>query len=147
MRLEQEFQVAVPADRVWAFLLDVPTMAACIPGASNVTQTGDNSYDAVVKTKIGPVTANFGCKIVVLDLNEATHSGAVEVSGRDGRIGGGVKARMDMTMTEAAGETSVRIVTDVDVLGKIGQYGHGMIAKRADAMFDDFVACARARLT
>lgn len=146
MRLEQEFRAPVSADRVWAFLMDVPAMAQCIPGASDVAQIDDTTYQATVKTKIGPITANFGCKIVVLDLDEASHAGTVEVSGRDGRIGGGVKARMEMTMAEDGGETAVRIVTDVDILGKIGQYGHGMIAKRADAMFDDFVACARARL-
>jgi carbon monoxide dehydrogenase subunit G len=53
---------------------------------------------------------------------------------------------MAMAMAEEAGETVVRITSDVEVLGKIGQYGHGMIAKRAAAMLDEFAACVRARL-
>ncbi len=146
MRLEQTFAVAAPVERVWAFLMDVPAMAVCIPGASEVRQVDDTTYDATVKTRIGPITASFGCKIAVLDLDEDRRTGSVEVSGRDTRIGGGVKARMAMTMAADGGETTVRIVSDVEVLGKIGQYGHGMIGKRANAMLDEFVACARARL-
>ena len=64
MRLDQEFTVAAPADRVWTFLMDVPRLATCIPGASDVRQIEDRSYDATgVKTKmIGPIAASFGCK-------------------------------------------------------------------------------------
>ena len=147
MRIEQELVVPAPADRVWAFLMDVPAMAGCIPGAADVQRVDDTTFNATVKTKIGPISASFGCKIVVLELDEAVRTGTVEVSGRDPKIGGAVKARMTMTMTEDGGATTVRIASDVDVLGRIGQYGHGMIAKRANAMLDEFAACARERLT
>lgn len=146
MRLDQEFVVPAPADRVWAFLMDIPAMASCIPGASDVRQLDDRTYEATVKTKIGPISASFGCKITIVELDDATHTGIVEVSGKDAKIGGGVKARMVMTLHETGDETTVRIGSDVDILGKIGQYGHGMIGKRAAAMLDDFSACLRANL-
>ncbi len=147
MRIDQELVVPAPADRVWSFLMDVPAMAGCIPGASGVEQVDDSTFNATVKTKIGPISASFGCKIVVLELDEAARTGTVEVSGRDPKIGGAVKARMTMTMTEDGDATTVRIASDVDVLGRIGQYGHGMITKRANAMLDEFAACARERVT
>lgn len=146
MRLEQAFGVSAPVARVWAFLMDVPAMAGCIPGASAIERVDDANYTATVRTKIGPITASFGCAIAVLALDEAARTGTVEVSGRDGKIGGAVKARMEMAITDGAGETTVRIVSDVQILGKIGNYGHGMIERRANAMLDDFVACARASL-
>jgi carbon monoxide dehydrogenase subunit G len=146
VRLEQEFHVDAPVEKVWAFLMDVRTMAQCIPGASDVRQVDPTTYDATVKTKIGPISASFGCRINVLTLDEAARTGTVEVAGRDSKIGGGVKARMTMAMSETDGATTVTIVSDVDVLGKIGQYGHGMISKRADAMLAEFVSCAKARL-
>jgi carbon monoxide dehydrogenase subunit G len=146
VRLTHEFTVPAPVDRVWAFLMDVPAMAACIPGASDVRQVDDTSYDATVTAKIGPIAARFGCRIDVLELDEAAGTGTVEVGGKDVKLGGGVKARMAMTLQEADGVTKVTIVSDVDVLGRIGQYGHGMIGKRADAMLADFAACAGERL-
>ncbi len=147
MRIDQEIVIPAPIDQVWSFLMDVPAMAGCIPGAADVQQVDDTTFNATVKTKIGPISASFGCKIVVLELDEAARTGTVEVSGRDPKIGGAVKARMTMTMTEGRGTTTVRIASDVEVLGKIGQYGHGMITKRANAMLDEFAACARDQLS
>lgn len=147
MRLEHEFSVDAPAEQVWAFLMDVPKMAACIPGTSGVTEIDPTTYDATVAAKIGPITAKFGCRISVLALDAETKRGSVEVAGKDNKLGGGVKAKMEMALAgEPTGPTTVRIVSDVDILGKIGQYGHGMVTKRADAMLADFAACVRASI-
>lgn len=146
MRLDQQFTVAAPVDRVWAFLMDVPEMAGCIPGASDVRQLDATTYEAEVKAKIGPVSAAFGCTIAIVALDEAARAGVVEVRGKDAKIGGGVNARMTMELREDGETTTVHVGSDIDVLGKIGQYGHGMIAKRAEAMLDDFAACVRAHL-
>jgi uncharacterized protein len=146
VKLEHSFTVNAPAQRVWDFLMDIPVMAACIPGASDVQQVADDAYDATVTAKIGPISARFGCRIGVENLDHAAHTGSVEVSGRDSKLGGSVKARMQMSMNEASSATTVHIVSDVDVMGRIGQYGHGMLTKRADAMLADFASCARSRL-
>jgi carbon monoxide dehydrogenase subunit G len=147
MRFQHELNVDAPPQRVWSFLMDVPRMATCIPGASGIERIDDTTYDAVVTAKIGPISAKFGCRIAIVELNEATRTGAVDVSGKDTKLGGGVKARMVMMLTgEESGPTTVRIASEVDIMGKIGQYGHGMIAKRADAMLEEFAACARASI-
>lgn len=145
MRFEHDFSVEAPADDVWALLTDVPRMADCIPGAAGITMIDDTSYDATVSARIGPISAKFACRIALLNLDDASRSGSVEVTGKDTKLGGGVKARMDMRLIGDQ-PTTVHITSDVDVLGRIGQYGHGMIAKRADAMLDDFASCLRARL-
>lgn len=145
MQFTHQFSVNAEAQAVWNFLCDVPQMAACIPGASNVREVAPNAYDADVTAKIGPVTARFSCRVTVLDLNDAERTGVVELNGKDTRLGGGVKAAMQMRL-ESTMPTDVIITSDVDVLGKIGQYGHGMISRRADAMLDDFASCVKARL-
>jgi len=148
MRFEHQFDVDVPAERVWVFLMDVPQMAACIPGASGVTQVDEPAYDATVTARIGPISAKFGCRITILNLDGASRTGSVEVAGKDTKLGGGVKAKMEMSLSGAeGGPTTVSIRSDVDIMGKIGQYGHGMISKRADAMLADFATCAQAKLT
>lgn len=146
MRLEQELRLAAPADEVWAYLMDVPRMAQCIPGVSRIVVVDDTTYTATVGARIGPIAANFDCTIAMLQLDEVARSGTIEVSGQDRKIGGGVKSRMTMTLQGNGGQTVVRIVSDVDVLGKIGHYGHGIFEKRANAMLTEFAACARSVL-
>ncbi len=147
MRFEHEFSVDAPVERVWDFLMDVPHMASCIPGTSGITQIDESNYDATVIAKIGPITAKFGCRITIASLDPVAHAATVEMSGKDNRLGGGVKGKMAMTLAGIdPANTLVRIVSDVDILGKIGQYGHGMISKRAEAMLTDFAGCARATL-
>jgi len=121
-------------------------MSACIPGASGVVQVDDATYDAKVSAKIGPISARFGCRISIAQLDESAYSGTVEVTGKDTKLGSSVKARMLMSMREDGGSTTVDIHSEVEVMGRIGQYGHGMLSKRADAMLADFVACAQSRL-
>lgn len=147
MRFEHEFSVEASPEHVWSFLMDVPQMAGCIPGATAVTAVDETTYDATVVAKIGPISAKFGCRIAILNLDNAAYTGSVDVSGKDSKLGGGVKAKMEMSLAgEEAGPTTVRILSEVDIMGKIGQYGHGMIAKRADAMLVDFANCARTKI-
>ncbi|MFN8665250.1 MAG: SRPBCC family protein [Thermomicrobiales bacterium] len=145
MQFTHQFSVEAPAEAVWDFLCDVPQMAPCIPGASNVREVSTNAYDADVTAKIGPVSARFACRVTIVDLNDDERTGVVELSGKDTKLGGGVKASMQMRL-ESTMPTDVIITSDVDVLGKIGQYGHGMLSRRADAMLDDFAACVKAKL-
>jgi len=146
MKFEHSFTVDAPADKTWDFLMNVPEMAVCIPGASDIAQIDETTYDANVKAKIGPIGAKFACRVAIAQLDPAVRAGVVELTGKDSKLGSSIKAKMTMSMTEQDGHTTVSVVTDADVLGKIGQYGHGMISKRADSMFDDFTSCVKARL-
>ena len=145
MQFTHQFSVNAEAEAVWDFLCDVPQMAACVPGASKVREVAPNAYDADVTARIGPVSARFSCRVTIVDLNQAERTGVVELAGKDAKLGGGVKAAMQMRL-ESTMPTTVIITSDVDVLGKIGQYGHGMISRRADAMLDDFASCVKSKL-
>lgn len=145
MQFTHQFSVNAPAEAVWDFLCDVPQMAPCIPGASNVREAGPNAYDADVTAKIGPVSARFACRVTIVNLDSDERTGVVELTGKDNKLGGGVKASMQMRL-ESTMPTDVIITSDVDVLGKIGQYGHGMVSRRADAMLDAFASCVQAKL-
>lgn len=146
MKLEHTFTVDAPISSVWNFLMDVPRMANCIPGASDVTRIDDSTWDAMVSAKIGPISARFGCRIGIIAVDEEAHRGTVEVSGKDLKLGGSVKGTMLMTLEEEAGGTRIDISSDIDVMGRIGQYGHGMLSKRADGMLADFADCARSHI-
>ncbi len=55
MRFEREIRIGAPTAAVWAFLWDVPRLAACVPGASDVRVTEDGKrYTAVISDRVGP---------------------------------------------------------------------------------------------
>jgi carbon monoxide dehydrogenase subunit G len=56
----------------------------------------------------------------------------------DRRLGGGIRARMHLTLAPAAAGTQVRIETDLTVLGKIGEFGQPIIRAKADTLLAEF---------
>jgi hypothetical protein len=80
VQIEERFLIAAPVERVWAFLLDTEAVAACVPGCEAVACSGENSYTARMKVKVGPVSANFDVQI---DVTEMT-SGAMWLADPDG---------------------------------------------------------------
>src|SRR5260370_36153980 len=70
MAMKMTGEATLPADRskVWAMLNDPAVLKACIPGCESLEKTGDNGFAAVVKTKIGPVSATFKGKVELSDL-------------------------------------------------------------------------------
>jgi carbon monoxide dehydrogenase subunit G len=146
MRIEQRLSVPARVDRVWEFLLDVPTMTQCIPGAESVQELDPEHFALRMRTKVGPIAAAFECQIAIINLDRSSYSGAFEISGRDTRLGAGLRAVTTFNLSDDGNETSVRLNTDADISGKIAQYGHGIIRQRADATLQAFGACVRSRL-
>jgi len=56
----------------------------------------------------------------------------------DRRLGGGIRARLSLTLAPAENGTLVHIETDLVVLGKIGEFGQPIIKKKADTLLGEF---------
>jgi carbon monoxide dehydrogenase subunit G len=141
MRFEQELTIAAPMDQVWDFLMDIPMMSSCIPGAENVEQIDESKYAVCVKQKVGPLSVRFECQVTVLSIDKSSYSASAQVSGRDTKLASGVKAAMTMHLEPRDGGVLMKMVADADIFGKIGDYGHGIIKKRAAAMTQEFGKC------
>ena len=141
MRIEQQLTIAAPVERIWDFLMDIPAMSQCIPGVENVEQTGENAFTARVKQKIGPVAVTFDCQITILSVDKASYSSSAQVIGRDVKVLSGMNAVMMMNLAPRDDGVLFTVVTDVEISGKIAQYGHGIIRQRANALLEEFGQC------
>ena len=55
MIFEHTITVDAPPGAVTAFLADVPSVAACVPGVEGVTLVGDDEYEGRLRVRLGPV--------------------------------------------------------------------------------------------
>lgn len=147
MRIEQQLKFSAPAEQVWGLLADMPGLAACIPGAENLQSLDPEHLALRVKVKVGPISVAFDCQVTIMQLDAASRSGAFEITGRDARLGAGMRAVSAFTLAEDGHETTVALNTDTDISGKIAQYGHGIIRQRADTILQAFAECVRGRLS
>jgi carbon monoxide dehydrogenase subunit G len=71
MAMTMKGEVLLPADRntVWTKLNDPEVLKACIPGCQTLEASGENGFSAVVKVKVGPVSASFKGSVELLDLD------------------------------------------------------------------------------
>ena len=140
MKLEQEFEVAAPLERVWQALIDVERVAPNLPGAAVTGRNDDNTYNGTFAVKIGPTSASYEGKLEMVELDEATHTATMRAEGTDKRGQGGAKAMITSTVTEADdGAARVSVVTDYRITGRLARFGRGgMIEDISEKLLKQF---------
>ena len=146
-RIEETIRVEAPLDRVWRYIIDPYRVVRCLPGAELTGEEAERTYLGRVKVKVGPVTASYSGRAQLADVDEASHS--VRLTGDGRETGGAGSARLVMTSRVIAlpgGATEIRVEADVDIAGKIVQFGRGMIDGVSKQLFRQFADCVRAEL-
>jgi uncharacterized protein len=147
LRIEETFQLQAPADRVWAYLTDPRQVVTCLPGAELTSVQDESTFLGKVKVKVGPVTAAYSGKVVITERDEAARVVRIVGEGRESAGAGSAKMTMTSTLvTLPSGGTEVRVTADVDIVGKIVQFGRGMIESVNKQLFKQFTTCVRATL-
>jgi carbon monoxide dehydrogenase subunit G len=146
MAMTMTGEATLPADRprVWALLNDADVLRACIPGCESLEKVGENGFAAVVKTKIGPVSATFRGKVALSDIVPLV---GYTISGEgEGGVAGFAKGGAKVALADAAGGTLLRYDVEAHVGGKIAQLGarlvDGVAKNMADKFFANFAAAA-----
>jgi len=148
MRIENTVEVDAPLDRVWALVNDIPRVAPCMPGAALTGVVDDQTYEGTVAVKLGPLRMSYKGKVVVEEVDEASHSARLAASGRDTKGAGTARASVE-TRLEPAGDakTRLQVTSDVQLTGKVASFGRGgAINDVATRLFGQFADCLRATL-
>jgi carbon monoxide dehydrogenase subunit G len=138
MEIIDSFRVSTPIDETWKVLLDIERIAPCLPGAELQEIEGDE-FRGVVKVKVGPITAQYKGAARLAEVDEANHHVVLDASGRDTRGQGNAKAMITVDMTEDGGGTKVDIRTDLQITGKVAQFGRGVLADVSTKLLGQFV--------
>ena len=146
-KIEESFEVQAPVERVWEYLIDPARVAVCLPGAELLESRDDGSYLGAVKVKVGPVAMSY--KGIVKFTERDEQGRVVRLVGEGREAGGGGSARLTMLSRIVALEnrgSQVTVEAEVDLVGKIVQFGRGMIEEVSRQLFRQFAACAKQQL-
>src|SRR4051794_41163196 len=137
MKIEDQFRVDVGVDEAWKVLLDVERIAPCMPGAQLQEVEGDE-YRGIVKVKVGPITAQYKGVARITEADETNHVVVLQAEGRDTRGQGTASATVTATLTPDGEGTVVNIDTDLNVTGKVAQFGRGVMADVSSKLLGQF---------
>jgi len=146
VEIEKTLLLDAPPARVWALLLDPNAMGTCVPGMESIEVVSDDEYVAVMKVKIAFISARFKLKTRIVERDEPRYLRA-EGTGEDASVASSLKQSSEMWLQERdGGGTELRMKVKVDVLGRMGTFGLGVMKTKADRMWDEFGVNAAARL-
>jgi len=139
MDLVHEFTVPVPVDDAWRILTDVERIAPCLPGAQLQEIEGE-TYRGIVKVKVGPIQAQFKGQASFVEQDHVAHRVVLKGEGRDTTGKGNASALITAELTSLnASSTSVKVLTDLSITGKVAQFGRGAMADISDKLLAQFV--------
>jgi len=148
VKFEHTIEMPAARDRVWSFVMDVPSVAKCVPGLEGLEDLGGDKYRATMKVRVGPIALSLGSDLSIVEKDQAAGRAVLAVDASDKRIGGAVKAQMTMQIAEKTPSTTqLTIVTDAQVLGRIGDFGQPIIRKKADQTVTEIAENMKKALT
>jgi carbon monoxide dehydrogenase subunit G len=143
MRVTRELDMAVPPERLWAALWDVPRMVMCLPGCAEAREVEPHRrYEARMSQRVGPISLSVPMEVTVSDVVAPT-SLVLEAKGRDGALGASVAMSVRLGVAPREGGSRMRIEAEGRILGKLGALGHGVIQRKAEELIDEFGARLR----
>lgn len=138
MEIEKVLQVDAPVQTVWEHLLDPRIMGQCVPGMQSIDVISDVEYLAVMAVKVSFISAKFRLRTVIVE-QQPPHYLRCEGTGEDASVASSLKQQSELFLKELGPDcTEVRIKVSVDVLGRLGSFGLGMMKTKADRMWDEF---------
>ncbi|MCA1007405.1 SRPBCC family protein [Rhodococcus hoagii] len=146
MKIADQFTVDAPIDRAWEVLTDLEGIAPLLPGARMTGREGDD-YLGTVKIKVGPVTTEFAGRASFAEKDPQSHTAVIDARGREKRGSGNATATITARLHEDGDATRVTVDTDMKVVGKLAQFGSGMIAQVSAKLMGQFASSLEDRLS
>jgi uncharacterized protein len=146
-RIEERFEVKAPVERVWKYLIDPARVVQCLPGAQLLEQPDEKTFTGSIKVKVGPMQMSYKGQGKFTEVNEEKYQARMVGEAREVTGSGSTKVTMLTTVTaQPDGGSQVLVSAEIDLVGKIVQFGRGMIEEVSKQMFRQFSSCVSQQL-
>ena len=117
MKIANEFTVSAPIEQAWNVLNDLEQVMPLMPGAQLTGRDGEDVLGKVIDAK-----------------------------GKEARGSGNAAATVTAQLHEAGERTRVTVDTDLKIVGKLAQFGSGMLQQVSEKLLGQFVDSLEAKL-
>jgi carbon monoxide dehydrogenase subunit G len=126
MKFDNSFVVPMPPAQAWPLLLDVTTIAPCLPGAEIIEVLGARRFRGRAAVKVGPVQLGFDGEAELMAVDDGAMTARVLAKGHERKGRGNASATVDFALTPDPAGTRVAVVTELNLVGAVAQYGRGV---------------------
>jgi carbon monoxide dehydrogenase subunit G len=139
MKLQNAFTLQESPQRVFDLLLDVESIATCMPGSTLLGRDGD-AYQGKVKLKVGPLSVAYRGDVRFVSVDAEQRRVTLRASGAEQAGQGSAEAEVVAAVTAQGAGTVVTLDTDLEIRGRVAQFGRGVIGDVAQMVLDQFAA-------
>ena len=137
MRFSNEISVDAQADELFAFVSDPEQVVKCLPGASVEGRDGDD-WRGAMSMKVGPIKASYRGTLRFLELDPDARRAVMRVRADEASGQGQAEARITSEIEPGDGGSCIRMETDLQIRGKVAQFGRGAMEQVAGRMLERF---------
>lgn len=138
MKISHSIEIDHPIDKVWEFCQDVPSVAACLPGAQLDQEIAPDQYAGKVGISMGPVKMAFNGTADITHRDHDTKTLRIDAAGADSKGGSQANLGLHLKLVPTAGGTRIEVEQDLQLSGAAAQYGRGMISDVSQVLMRDF---------
>jgi carbon monoxide dehydrogenase subunit G len=138
MDFHYTYAVNAPADKLWTIVKDIPTVGTCIPGAVDIKEGDDGEYTGTVKIRVGPISLGLNGKLSINSQDAEARSISFTGEGADRKVPGNVRVKISMRVSGEGATSELVVDSEANVMGKLGEFGQGIIKRKADGIMKDF---------
>jgi carbon monoxide dehydrogenase subunit G len=139
MNFSQACSISASRQKVWDFLMDMENVSRCLPGVESMEKLEEGTYQGLYKIRVGPIALKFQGILQFEVRDQEKWHAEMRAEAKDRRLGGGVRARLDVDLAEQGpDQTEMRVTLESHVLGKVGEFGQPIMRKKTDAILQEF---------
>ncbi len=135
MKLEGQFMIHAPPDRVWAIINDPKQMRQCMPGCAALEDLGGDEYRATLEIGVATLRGSFEARLRLSDKRPPTgYRLDVQATGMTGDVHGGGT----VTLAPQGMSTALSYAGELQVTGLIATIGQRFLGGVVEQMTEEF---------
>lgn len=147
MQFKKSLDVAIAPDQVWPLLLDLPLVAACMPGAALSRQISPGCYEGTITMRLGPLSLAFAGAISIEQVDAGERLIWLGTRGADPGGKGGFAMVTELHLQPSSAGSTILSHTDMTLTGGLAAYNDvGLVNAAGDHIASQFSQNLKTRL-